>query len=268
MCSPLHQAPSVGCKLYLPAKMKLAHSWQRPLLDDFLRRIRLRACVCFRSEFRSPWGISIARRRAIFHVVQQGNCWLQIGNVAQPTRLSEGDVAVFPRGDTHTLRNEPSTPTVDFFGLVNGTGTGNEPRVFGGDGAVTRLLCVGAHFESGVSNPLAAMLPSVLLLKQSRQASTVSLALAAQQIVTEMDGGQAGAREAVTPTPAPPRPGSCTSRPTLLRGGSHPRPFPGAGRCSTATRSSAVCSTPKLRLSTGQSSTVGVTSRRWKCLSY
>jgi transcriptional regulator GlxA family with amidase domain len=85
---------------------------------------------------------------------------------------------------------------VDFFGLVNGTG--NEQRVFGGDGTVTQLLCVGAHFESGVSNPLAAMLPSVLLLKQSRQPSTVSLALAAQQIVTEMDGEQAGAGEAVT----------------------------------------------------------------------
>ena len=178
--------------------MKLDHSWQRPLLDDFLRRIRLRTCVCFRSEFRSPWGISVARRRAIFHIVQHGNCWLQIANVAQPTRLSEGDVAVFPRGDSHTLRNEPSTPTVDFFELVNSGVTGNEPRAFGGDGAVTQLLCVGAHFESGVSNPLAAMLPSVLLLKQSRQASTVSLALAAQQIVTEMDGGQAGAREAVT----------------------------------------------------------------------
>src|SRR5262245_41043045 len=118
-------SPSGGRKLYISGqKMKLNDVWQRPLLDDFLRRIRLRTCVCFRSEFRSPWGISVARRRAIFHIVQHGNCWLQIGAAAQPTRLSEGEVAVFPRGDSHTLRDAPSTPTVDFFGLVNTAVTG------------------------------------------------------------------------------------------------------------------------------------------------
>jgi AraC-like DNA-binding protein len=178
--------------------MKLDSSWQRPLLDDFLRRIRLRTCVCFRSEFRSPWGISVARHRAIFHIVHRGNCWLQISDLARPTRLSEGDVVVFPRGDAHTLSNQPSTPTVDFFDLVNNGATGQERRVFGGDGAVTQLLCVGAQFESGVSNPLAAMLPSVLLLKASDQGSTSSLVLAAQQILTEMDCGEAVAGEAVT----------------------------------------------------------------------
>jgi AraC-like DNA-binding protein len=178
--------------------MKLDNSWQRPLLDDFLRRIRLRSCVSFRSEFRSPWGISIARSRAIFHIVQRGNCWLQVGDLAPPTQLSEGDIVVFPRGDAHTLRNQPSTPTVDFFDLVNTVATGETQHVFGGSGAVTQLLCVGAHFESGVSNPLAVMLPSVLLLKGGEQSSTATLALAAEQILTEMDRGATAAGEAVT----------------------------------------------------------------------
>ncbi|HEX8798613.1 MAG TPA: AraC family transcriptional regulator [Terriglobales bacterium] len=196
----LHRASSISRRrLYFAGpKMKLNNSWQRPLLDDFLRRIRLRSCVSFRSEFRSPWGISIARSRAIFHIVQRGNCWLQIGDLAPPTQLSEGDIAVFPRGDAHTLRNQASTPTVDFFNLVNTAASGETQRVFGGNGTATRLLCVGARFESGVSNPLAAMLPPVLLMKRSEQSSTATLALAAQQILTEMDHGEAAAGEAVT----------------------------------------------------------------------
>jgi transcriptional regulator GlxA family with amidase domain len=42
------------------------------------------------------------------------------------------------------------------------------------------------------------MLPSFLLLKRSEQGSTVSLAVAAQQILTEMDRGEVVAGEAIT----------------------------------------------------------------------
>lgn len=178
--------------------MKLDESWQRPLLDDFLRRIRLRTCVCFRSQFRSPWGISIARRCAIFHIVNRGNCWLQISDDAEATRLDEGDVAVVTRGDLHTLRSRPSTKTVNFFDLVRSRGADGRQTPFGGKGALTRLLCVGAYFETGVSNPLAAMLPPVLLLQRKAQGPDVALALTTQQISAELDNGEAAAGEVIT----------------------------------------------------------------------
>jgi AraC-like DNA-binding protein len=177
--------------------MKLEQSWQKPLLDDFLRRIRLRTCVCFRSEFRSPWGISIARRCAIFHIVNSGRCWLQVGDGMEATRLSEGDVVVVTRGDAHTLRSRPSTKTVNFFDLVKSRAAGTETP-FGGKGALTHLQCVGAYFETGVSNPLAAMLPPVLMLRRKKQGRDDSLALTIQQISTELDSGEAAAGEVVT----------------------------------------------------------------------
>jgi AraC-like DNA-binding protein len=178
--------------------MKLDNSWQRPLLDDFLRRIRLRTCACFRSEFRSPWGISVARPCAIFHIVHQGTCWLQVGDISPATRLSEGDFVVVTRGDEHTLRNQPSTPTVNFFDLVKCLAANETQPVFGGKGAATRLICVGAQFETGATNPLAALLPPVLVLKRRQQGAAVTLALAAQQILTELDSGEATAGEVVT----------------------------------------------------------------------
>jgi AraC-like DNA-binding protein len=168
--------------------MKLDQPWQKPLLDDFLRRIRLRTCVCFRSEFRSPWGIRIARRCAIFHIVKRGSCCLQVGEGTETTRLSEGDVVVVTRGDAHTLRSRPSTKTVNFFDLVKSRAA---------DG-LTHLLCVGAYFETGVSNPLAAMLPPVLLLQRKEQGPDVSLAFTTQQISTELDSGEAASGEVVT----------------------------------------------------------------------
>src|SRR5215471_7777111 len=85
-----------------PAKGEV-DSWRQPLFAELLRGIRLRSTVYFRPELRSPWGIGIANRGAIFHIVVRGSCLLQVDGVADPVTLSAGDFVVITRGDAHTM---------------------------------------------------------------------------------------------------------------------------------------------------------------------
>jgi mannose-6-phosphate isomerase-like protein (cupin superfamily) len=84
------------------------------LVCDLLRGIRLKSAVAFWPEFRAPWGVSVERDWAVFHIVVQGHCWLQVRGMAQPVKLSEGDFVVVPRGQFHTLSDLPSTPVATF----------------------------------------------------------------------------------------------------------------------------------------------------------
>ena len=91
---------------------QLSHSEdsrRRPLFDDLIRGIRLESSVAFWPEFRAPWGVSIERDWAVFHIVTQGACWLQVKGVAAPVKLNQGDFVVVTRGQFHTIRDQPST---------------------------------------------------------------------------------------------------------------------------------------------------------------
>src|SRR6266536_824276 len=144
-------------------------SWRKPLFDDLLRGVRLRSGRYFRPEFRGPWGISVARNCAVFHIVDRGNCWLQVAGVPEPVRLSRGDFVVVTGGNTHSMPDSLSTPTVNFFDLVK-IHDSNEPFRIGGKGAVTRLICGGMQFETGACDPLVAILPPLLHVKRTEPA--------------------------------------------------------------------------------------------------
>src|SRR5260370_30549628 len=94
-------------------------SWRTALFDNLLRGIRLRSTVDFRPEFRAPWGIGVTRDCAVLHILVKGTCWLQVEGVMEPVHLAAGDFVVVTRGRPHTMRNQLSTPTVNFFELVS-----------------------------------------------------------------------------------------------------------------------------------------------------
>jgi len=66
-------------------------------------------------ECRAPWSFCVQRNRAVFHIVVQGTCWLDVKGTATPAQLSEGDFVVVTRGQPHALRDLPSTPADNFF---------------------------------------------------------------------------------------------------------------------------------------------------------
>jgi AraC-like DNA-binding protein len=175
-----------------------AESWRKPLFDELLQGIRLKSSIYFRPELRAPWGIAVAKDCAVFHIVERGTCWLQIKGIAKPVHLAEGDFAVVTRGQSHTVRDEIGTPTVDFFDLIkaHASDKNGEPR-FGGRGALTKLVCGGMVFENRDVHPLLAILPPVLHVKRTEERAR-RLGLTTAHIRSELDAGGVGANEVVT----------------------------------------------------------------------
>ena len=176
-----------------------AKEWRKFLFDQMLRGIRLRSSIYFCPQFRQPWGISVARNCAVFHIVTQGSCWLQVKGLPTPAHLATGDFVVVTRGTEHTMRDSQSTPAVNFFELVkNHSGNKNSPFLLGGRGLVTSLVCGGMVFENVAIDPLLAILPPLLRIKAGGNGAHQWLGLTTQYVLWELDNGGAGAAEVVT----------------------------------------------------------------------
>ena len=174
-----------------------AAAWRKTIFDDMLRGIRMRSSVYFRPELHAPWGIEMAKDCAIFHIVDHGACWLQVNGMAAPVHLSEGDFVVVTRGQRHTLRDQMSTPAVDFFELVKGQASGLNGALRSGGGDATKLVCGGMVFENRSSHPLLAVLPPLLHVKRTEE-GVRRLGLTTAHLRSELDGGWAGGNEIVT----------------------------------------------------------------------
>src|SRR5262249_31014416 len=143
-------------------------SWRRPLFDDVIRRIRVRSGEYYRPEFGASWGVSVSRNCALFHVVRQGTCQLELAG-AEPMHLSEGDCAIVVRGAHHVVRSGPLASVLNFFDLLNTREhVTASPVRLGGRRVITSMLCGGASFETIVNNPLHTILPPVIHVKRDQ----------------------------------------------------------------------------------------------------
>src|SRR4030095_1824877 len=141
---------------------------------------------------------SVSRNCPLFHVVNRGNCQLEFPGGGEPIRLSEGDCAIVVRGDAHVVRTVPSVRIVNFFDLLktHQRGTAGMFR-FGGRGALTRMLCGGAAFETVVHNPLLSILPPVIHVRRRRSDGKDWLSPIIEQISAELDQGASGSRDVI-----------------------------------------------------------------------
>jgi len=173
--------------------------YRKVLFDQVLRGIKLRSSIYFRPQFRGPWGISVSRNCAVFHIVMRGSCWLEVKGVATPMQLSAGDFVVVTRGSEHTLRDAVSTRTVSFFELMKRhAADGDSPYVIDGDGPVTSLVCGGMVYEQSAVDSLLAILPPVLHVKAKRSGARQWLGLTTKYVSWELDNGGVGTTEVVT----------------------------------------------------------------------
>ena len=181
------------------AVTQVADGWRKSLFADLMRGIRLRSSVYFRPEFRAPWGISIADHGTVFHIVVRGSCWLQFKGLAEPVELSAGDFVVATRGDAHIMRDARETAAVDIFDLTK-CYPPDKNRVIcaGGTGAITKLVCGSMQFEDGATDPLLAVLPSLIHVKATRDGVRPWLRLTVEHVLAELDSGGPGATEVVT----------------------------------------------------------------------
>jgi len=176
-----------------------ADAWREALFADLLHSVHLRSSVYFRPELGVPWGFSLAGQGAVFHIVAQGSCWLQVNSLAKRVELTAGDFVVLPRGDAHIMCDSPASPVVDFFDMVK-RNPPNHGRVFraGGDGAITRFVCGDMQFEDAATEPLLAVLPSLIHVRGKNGRGAVRLQATITQIFEELDSYRPGTQAVVT----------------------------------------------------------------------
>jgi AraC-like DNA-binding protein len=144
-------------------------------LSETLRVVRLVGAIFIQARFTAPWCYQSPRadsvapmlepgaeRIVIFHLITEGQCYVELGADA-PVRLMAGDAVIFPHGDAHRMTSQP--------GLSPATGgarldevLSRRPRhvVYGGGGTTTRLVCGYLACDARLARMLLTGLPALV----------------------------------------------------------------------------------------------------------
>jgi len=147
------------------------------VLSDVLRVVRLSGAVFFAGEFTSPWAFESpppeklaplilprAECFTIFHVLAEGQCWVQVKG-EPPLHMVAGDVLVVPRGDEHVMASDLAVKPIPMKVLVPETPwPGMPPLTHGGGGEVARFICGFLHCDQKF-NPLFGSLPRLMCVR-------------------------------------------------------------------------------------------------------
>lgn len=146
------------------------------LLSDILQTLKLRGTLYFQASFHAPWGMKIPQGAfANFHIVTSGSCWMRRADDSQPVAVRQGDVLIFPRGDSHILCDNPSAPAVDAADLIGSPHPMEAPGdiVFGGEGDRTaKLICGHFEYDRECRHPLFMTLDSCIHIRAGEQSDT------------------------------------------------------------------------------------------------
>lgn len=121
--------------------------------SSVLNAYQPRAGVFGHPQLRGIWQMGTSgHKRAAFHLVGHGNCWLHLRRVHAPQSLQGGDLAVFPRDAWHMLAGMP-----ELHGEEN-------VMAMDGEGPFTTLVCGYFEFQAGDKNPILDALPEVIVV--------------------------------------------------------------------------------------------------------
>ena len=124
-------------------------------LSDLLKRLQIRAEIYTHAKYCGRWAVDTSgMRMAPFHLVQEGNCWLHVGD-ADPVRLSAGDLVVLPHDSGHLISSDPEKPEQN---IVNTASNVPRPQ------AENVMLCGFFEFGSRIAWPVLDSLPDAVVV--------------------------------------------------------------------------------------------------------
>jgi AraC-like DNA-binding protein len=131
-------------------------------VSEVLRSFGVRSSIFCVSELRAPWAFRVEGEQvAKFHLLLDGCALLFCG--AESVPLAPGDLAVLPRGTEHTLADDGDSPAAPLRHLLAQERVNGGSRVrYGGDGAVTKLLCGGFSLADSIPVSTLSLFPDVL----------------------------------------------------------------------------------------------------------
>ncbi|MDN0083599.1 AraC family transcriptional regulator [Crenobacter sp. SG2305] len=136
------------------------------VLTHVLDPLRLNGMFLSQWEVSSPWAIQGKPEPcALIHYMASGSATISMPD-QEPVTLAEGDLAMFPRGDTHIVGDSPRTPPRPLEDVLPTRSTGKFSLIhLDGGGEPGRMLCAGLHYEADGVLPLYHLLPSLLVVE-------------------------------------------------------------------------------------------------------
>ena len=143
-------------------------------LSQTLGAVRLVGAIFLHGRFTAPWCYQsphadaaapylepTAERVVIFHLITEGECWVELGD-APPMRLVAGDAVLFPQGDAHRMGSQPGLQPAS--GARLNEVLARRPRLlsYGGGGATTKLVCGYLACDARLARMLLAGLAPVV----------------------------------------------------------------------------------------------------------
>ncbi len=177
----------------------------RDILSDILHSIRFSGAINLRPDLSAPWLLQslphsdfVAALQAHtkhilpFHIIAKGNCWLQAIDGTQ-TFLSQGDIIIFPHGDSHILGDRLDQEPVMVSQLLPEP-PWTEPLMLkhGGGGEVTQLVCGFLQFEELLLYPFLQTLPALMHVRAFAEPTLPLLEAGVRYIIQETERFQAG----------------------------------------------------------------------------
>jgi AraC-like DNA-binding protein len=166
------------------------HSMAIDVLSDVLRVFRLSARVYLHASFCGAWAVDVAdHKKAPFHVIAQGSCWLHFPDRRAPVALGAGDLVVFPHDTPHVLADSPQPPGPQV--------PRNQPASGIVEGPFTTLVCGDFGIERRSWNPLLEALPEVIVARHDDTANARHLDALLRLIVAEAGSDEPGGKAVV-----------------------------------------------------------------------
>lgn len=154
-------------------------------LTDVLRLLRLRTNIFLHSSFCGVWAVDTSgQKKATFHVVAHGDCWLHFASGETPIPLQAGDLLVLPRDKPHRISSLATPPGPDV--------PLNRPSANDGSIPSTGLICGYFEFESRAWNPIIEALPEAIVLRKAGDARSKSVDTLIRLMVDEAAQAQSG----------------------------------------------------------------------------
>jgi hypothetical protein len=114
-------------------------------VNDVLTSLRMRSTVYCQSELRAPWGFAVrARELSAFHLVVDGNCWLEVDDLEEPVRRDAGDLVLLMTGRGHRMRDARTSELERLDDILARAPKQHGRLRYGGSGPRTELLWVGS----------------------------------------------------------------------------------------------------------------------------
>ncbi len=137
-------------------------------LGEALHFLRMDGVFYCRSELRGRWGASIPAMpdHLWFHVVTEGQGWLDVGATKAEARLLQpGAFALIPHGQGHRLWSEPGAPTPGVLELDREQVSDRYEILRHGKGeAHTTMICGALSYNHPAARNLIDSLPDTMLI--------------------------------------------------------------------------------------------------------